>query len=71
MNAQDYINAVKKINGHGQEIIQCFDKKTGMRVFTAPTFWSDDEIRENAMFELDYDSKELRASIAEYVITLR
>lgn len=71
MNAQDYINTVKKVNGHGQEIIQCFDKETGMRVFTAPTFWSDDEIRENAMFELDYDSKELREAIAEHIISLK
>jgi len=71
MKATDYINAVKKINGHGQEIIQIFSNATGRRLFTTLTSTNDEEIIENAMFELDYDNAELRRVIAEYVISLK
>ena len=71
MNATDYINAVKKINGNGQEIIQIFSNATGRRLFTTLTSTSDEEIIENAMFELDYENAELRRVIADYVISFK
>lgn len=71
MKATDYINAVKRVNGNGLEIIQVFANKTGKRLFTTPTSYSNEEIIENVMFELDYDSEELRKAIAEYVISLK
>jgi len=71
MKATELITAVKKINGHGDEIIQVFDKETGKHKFSTKTSASDKEIRENAMFELDYDSKELRSEIAELIISMK
>ena len=70
------VELVKKVNGHGQEIIQVFDKAgfngvgNGRRIFTTLTNTSDDEIEENINFEIDADV-EVRKQITSMVIELK
>lgn len=75
MKTLENINLIKKVNGHGDEIIQVWDNTImncgyGKRVFTTKTSFTDDEIMEDAMFEIDAP-EEFRVKIAKMVIELK
>lgn len=70
------VKLVKKVNGHGQEIIQVFDTAAfngvgeGIRIFTTLTSVTDSEIIDNINFEIDADA-ETRLGISKMVIALK
>ena len=55
---------------NGMEAFRVQDE-TGRIIFTCHVDDPDEVIRENAMFEIDYDSKELRSEIAELIISMK
>ena len=76
MTAIENIEIVKKVNGHGREIIQVFDKEKfngvskGCRIFTTLTSFEDSEIIESVNFEIDA-TPELKNQIAKMIIELK
>lgn len=70
------VEVVKKINGHGNEIIQVFDKEAfngvskGLRLFTTLTSTPDEEIVESVNFEIDAD-QDTRDTISKMIINLK
>ena len=71
MKATETVTVRRFTNGHNEEIFQVYDIKTSKRMFSCRVSDSDDEIRENTMFEIDYSSKELISEIAELLISMK
>ena len=70
------VKLIKKVNGHGAEIIQVFDTAAfngvgeGRRIFTTLTRTTDSEIIDNVNFEIEADA-DTRAAISQMVIALK